>query len=113
MAELFFLPKVVRELQTVERVDTVFDTYKKYSLKGTTRRKRGVGIRRKVEKQSQVPANWHSFLRIDENKEELFRFLSEKIKAEINTIHRNIRRQSADLERRKCGECQSVQSRRS
>ena len=80
-----FLPKVVKELQTVERVDIVFDTYKKDSLNGTTRRKRGVGIRRKVEKQSQVPTNWHSFLRIDENKEELFCFLSEHIKAEINT----------------------------
>ena len=80
-----FLPKVVQELQTVERVDIVFDTYKKDSLKGTTRQKRGVGIQRKVEKQSQVPTNWHSFLRIDENKEEIFCFLSDQIKAEINT----------------------------
>ena len=39
-----FLPKVVEELQTVERVDISFDNYKNNSLKGTTRRKRGVGI---------------------------------------------------------------------
>ena len=55
--------------QTVELVDIAFDMYKKDSLKGTTWPKRGVGIRRKVEEQSQAPRNWNSFLRIEKIKE--------------------------------------------
>ena len=84
-ARTVFVPKVIKELETVERVDIVFDTYRKESLKATTRQKRGIGIRRKVEEQSQVPTNWHSFLRIDRNKTELFRVLSEKIITSIET----------------------------
>ena len=80
-----FVPKMTKELQTVERIDIVFDTYKKDSLKRTTLQKRGTGIRRKVEEQSQAPTNWHSFLRIDKNKTELFRFLSEQIIKNIET----------------------------
>ena len=48
----------------------------KDSLKATARCKGGKGIRRKVEANTQPPKNWASFLRIDENKVELFRFLS-------------------------------------
>ena len=47
--------------QTVELVDIAFDMYK--------RPKRGVGIRRKVEEQSQAPRNWNSFLRIEKTKQ--------------------------------------------
>ena len=39
-ARTVFVLKVNKELQTVERVDIVFDTYKKDSLKGTSRQKR-------------------------------------------------------------------------
>ncbi|KAK4325492.1 hypothetical protein Pmani_003942 [Petrolisthes manimaculis] len=44
--------------------------------KGTalTRKKRGKGIRRRVEPSSSIPGNWQAFLRIDENKVELFAF---------------------------------------
>ena len=59
---------MTKELQTVERLDVVFDTYKKDSLKATTRQKRGKGIRQKVEEQSLAPTNWHSFLRIDKTR---------------------------------------------
>ena len=84
-ARTVLVPKVTKELQTVERIDIVFDTYKKDSLKQTTRQKSGTAIPRKVEKQSQAPTNWHSFLRIDKNKTELFRFLSEQIIKNIET----------------------------
>ena len=84
-AKTVFVPKVMKELQTVERIDIVFDKYKKDSLKRTTLQKRGTGIRRKVEEQSQAPTNWHSFLRIDKNKTELIRFLSEYIITNIET----------------------------
>ena len=60
-------------------MDIVFDTYKKDSLKSQTRLKRGKGIRRKVQTNSIAPTNWKAFLRIDENKTELFKFISTEI----------------------------------
>ena len=46
------------------------------SLKADARSKRGKGVRRHVEQSSAVPGNWQAFLRIDENKTELFSFLA-------------------------------------
>ena len=63
----------------VQRVDMVFDAYWKDSLKAATRTKRGKGIRRHVEGNKQVPSNWQDFLRIDENKSELFHLISDQI----------------------------------
>ena len=87
-ARTLFLPKVAKELQSVSRIDIVFDCYKKNSLKETARQRRGTGIRRKVEELSQTPSNWHSFLRIDKNKTELFSFLSEQMTSnpELNKL---------------------------
>ena len=62
-----------------KRVDLVYDKYLDKSLKGMTREKRGTGIRRKVTLSSVVPPNWKGFLRVDENKTELFRFLSQEL----------------------------------
>ena len=59
-----------------QRMDIVFDTYKKDSLKSQTRLKHGKGIRRKVQTNSIASTNWKAFLRIDENKTELFKFIS-------------------------------------
>ena len=75
-AEKVFFPIVKSELAQVDRVDVVLVTYRKDSLQATARKKRGKVIRRKVEANTQPPKNWASFLRIDENKIELFRFLS-------------------------------------
>ena len=61
------------------RIDVVYDTYPETSLKGMTREKRGTGVRRKVTSSSLAPSNWKGFLRVDENKVELFRFLSMEI----------------------------------
>ena len=72
-----------------QRMDIVFDTYKKDSLKSQTRLKRGKGIRRKVQTNSIAPTNWKAFLRIDENKTELFKFISTQLlplEAETDTI---------------------------
>ena len=44
-----------------------------------TRKKRGTGTRRKDTSTSTAPSNWKGFLRVDENKTELFRFLSLEI----------------------------------
>ena len=78
-AEDIFSAAIRKEITKFDRVDIIFDTYKKYSLKAATRKKRGKGIRRKVENNSQPPNNRNAFLRIDENKSELFRFLSNAI----------------------------------
>ena len=44
------------------------------------RTKRGKGIRRHVEGNKQVPSNWQEFLRVDENKSELFHLISDRMK---------------------------------
>ena len=58
-------------------VDIVWDTHKVDSLKSSTREKRGKGIRRRVTPSTAVPKNWQDFLRVDDNKEELFHYLSQ------------------------------------
>ena len=58
-------------------------------MKSQTRLKRGKGIRRKVQTNSIAPTNWKAFLRIDENKTELFKFISTEIlplEVETDTI---------------------------
>ena len=72
-----------------QQMDIVFDTNKKNSWKNQTRLKRGKGIRRKVQTYSIAPTNWKVFLRIDENKTELFKFISTRLlplEAETDTI---------------------------
>ena len=49
------------------------DEYIPNSLKTSTRQKRGTGARRRV------PPNWQEFLGLDNNKKELFLFLSEQV----------------------------------
>ena len=74
-----FLPHVKGHLKNVQRVDVVWDTYVPDSPKATTRSKRGKGIRRRVKPDTKIPSNWPAFLRIDENKEELFDYLAEQL----------------------------------
>ena len=47
-AQQIFIPYISSQLQSVARVDLVWDTYKDDSLKGTTRTKRGKGVRRRL-----------------------------------------------------------------
>ena len=79
-----FVPYVTSQLQHVDRLDIVWDLYMADSLKADTRSKRGKGVRRRVEPTSAVPGNWQEFLRIDDNKTELFSFLASNI-ADIDT----------------------------
>ena len=62
----------------VQRVDMVFDACWKDSLKAATRRKRGKCIGRHVERNEQVPRNWQEFLRVDDNKSELFHLINDR-----------------------------------
>ena len=75
---------LISQLQPVKRLDIVWDRYITDSLKSETRSKRGKRIRRRVEPQSAVPGNWQEFLRIDDNKTELFFFVASNV-AEIET----------------------------
>ena len=79
-----FVPYILSHLQHVERLDIAKDRYIADSLKSQMRSKRGKGIRRRVEPRSAVPGNWQEFLRIDDNKTELFFFLASNV-AEIET----------------------------
>jgi len=68
----------------ISRVDLVWDRYIQDSLKGTARAKRGKGVRRRVVAGASLPGNWQNFLRVDSNKTELFRFLSDALLKSFN-----------------------------
>jgi hypothetical protein len=78
-SEDVFLPYIIQQLQSVSRVDVVWDVYRIDSLKKRTRQKRGTGTRKRVVAEARLPVNWKSFLRVDENKTELFQYLSQQI----------------------------------
>ncbi|KAL9953366.1 hypothetical protein ACROYT_G040774 [Oculina patagonica] len=74
-----FAPYILRKLNDVKRLDIVWDVYKDDSLKKATREKRGSGQRRKVLLTTRIPSDWKGFLRVDDNKDELFKLLSTKV----------------------------------
>ena len=73
-----FLPYITAQLQSVQRVDLVWDEYVHGSLKAYTRSTRGKGSRQCVKSFNAMPRNWKEFLRNNDNKAELFSFLSLK-----------------------------------
>ena len=73
------IPYVKKFLENSNRVDVVFDRYIPNSLKATSRHKRCSGARRRVGCGVKIPQDWHDFLRVDDNKTELFGFLSDQI----------------------------------
>ena len=72
-----FIPYIRAQLSHVTRLDIVWDEYLKNSLKATTRGKRGIGVRQRVAADRKLPRNWQEFLRVDQNKQELFKYLAE------------------------------------
>ena len=75
-SSLIFLPFVKKQAQGASRLDVVWDINISNSLKQHTKEQRGKGIRRRVSAKVVIPGDWSSFLRIDENKTELFTFFS-------------------------------------
>ena len=73
---IIFAPYISTQLQKVHRLDFVWDVYLPDSLKGTIRQKRGKGLRKRMAPSTVMPKNWKDFLRVDQNKTELFGFLS-------------------------------------
>ena len=71
-----FLLYITSQLQHVNRLDVVWGEYIADSLNAETRTRRGKGTRRRVEPSNTIPGNWQDFLRIYDNKIELFSFLA-------------------------------------
>ena len=84
-AMLVFLPYIKAQLARVTRVDIIWDVYIPDSLKSTARENRGKGVRRRVAAANSIPGNWQEFLRVDENKTELFNFLAHEVVENLST----------------------------
>ena len=70
------IPYIENQLRSTQR----FDRYFSRSLKNSTRKKKGVGIRRRVSSNTKIPGDWQSFLRNEDHKRELFSFLAETVR---------------------------------
>ena len=66
-------------MASVQRVEFVWDVYEDGSLKESTQEKRGSGKRRRVATDVKIPHSWNSFLRVKENKQELFKLFANAI----------------------------------
>ena len=64
----------------------VWDRYLQGSLKDSARSKRGKGICGRVRPDTRIPEDWTAFLRVEENKEELFLYVAEQLNT-IETDH--------------------------
>ncbi|CAB3993808.1 Hypothetical predicted protein [Paramuricea clavata] len=82
-ARVFFRAVTAHIDEHVRRVDVVFDTYVKQSIKSATRAKRGIKKRpvRKIINRGDLslPQVWANFVALSDNKADLARFLSEYI----------------------------------
>ena len=67
-AEKVFIPFVVSQLQSCDRVDIVGDSDRADSLKEATREKRGKGKTKKVADNTKLPRHWTNFLKDPSNK---------------------------------------------
>ena len=76
---IVFAPYVLKQLENAKGVDLVWDVYLDDSLKKSLREKRGAGQRHKVIGSTRIPSDWKGFLRVDGNKEELFKLLADKV----------------------------------
>ncbi len=74
-----FYPFIKAQLRNVTRLDIVWDVYLEDSLKSTARENRGRGVRRRVAPSNTIPGNWQEFLRLADNKTELFDFLAHQV----------------------------------
>ena len=73
---LVFLPHITHLLQDVVRLDVVWDVYRQDSLKAQTRRARGTRTQIRIANNTSLSKNWKNFLRIDANKDGIFRLLA-------------------------------------
>ena len=79
-----YVNAVLRKSSKYQRVDVLFDRYRKHSIKATTRSRRSKGnarpVRRVIEgREVPLPIKWQAFLALGENKSDLARFLSDEL----------------------------------
>ena len=91
-----FMPYITSQLHRVSRLDIVWDVYVTESLKSDTRNKRGKGARRHAEPLNAIPGNWPEFLRVSDNKTELFSFMAKTV-VEIDTDKQVITTHNSDV----------------
>ena len=84
MLTRYLSPYLQSQLKSIQRLDILLDRYIPNSLENSTRENRGQCVRRKVTADVVLPKNWNSFLRCDDNKKELFPFLSKAGKTDHN-----------------------------
>ena len=105
--DLIFIPAILRNFESCERCDIVWDVNRTTSLKAYARQQRGFGERMRVSCETVLPINWKSFLRVDDNKTALFHFLANQIslidvpngKVIITTLDENVLVNGTDLQR--------------
>ena len=73
------LPRIETYSHRNRRTDIVFDVYWKSSLKSDARSKWGKAIRRRVTGTGKNLSNWQSFLRDENNKQELLHFIADEV----------------------------------
>ncbi|KAK3915994.1 Putative aryl-alcohol dehydrogenase AAD10 [Frankliniella fusca] len=73
---------------TARRCDVVWDMYDASSIKSHTREQRGLGTRRQdLPTKGKLPSKWDDYLKHDQNKEELFSYLSTKLSQKAGDRH--------------------------
>ena len=85
-SEKGFLSYITKSLENVQIVGLVWNEYIPNSLKARAREKRGAGARRRFLPSVTVSRNWQDFLNSDDNKKELFTFLSEQAMAIVTDL---------------------------
>ena len=78
-ADFVFGPYIFSHIDKTSHVDVVWDVYLPDSLKGTSRQKKEMGVRRRVSPFTTIPKSWKYFLRVDDNKTEQFKFLAQYV----------------------------------
>ena len=75
-AAKIFMPYITSHFSQVTRLDLVWDQYLPDSLLSAARAKRRSGVRLHVMPSGSLLRNWSEFIHNDDNKPELFHFLS-------------------------------------
>ena len=81
---MFFVPYKTAKPENVTHPDLLRDHYYANCLKGTAKVKCGKMVRRQVVSCISIPCNLANFLRVNANKIELFRFLSDVFYSSFN-----------------------------
>ena len=76
-----FVPYIQTQLQSSQRIYIVWDAYQPDSLKTGTREKRVSGARRRVTPTVKILPHWKIFLRVYDNKTDLFGLLAQEVRS--------------------------------